>query len=255
VADDAAGNRDVLLVEDVGPVRVLLMNRPERLNALNTALTRALHDALNAAQAAAGVRAIVLAGQGRGFCSGADLTEFAELTPANRQLVSERSWLTSRTHMLLQEIRKPIVSAVQGAAAGGGAGLAIGCDMMVAASDLKLLYPELRHSIVPAIVMTGLQRQLGRKVAFEMFSLGTSLGADDARRLGLANRVVPPGEHLPAALEIAQAWSRSSPAAMAAAKSLFYRVADLPFDCAMEAGREVNEAMRAFPAAGAPERT
>jgi enoyl-CoA hydratase/carnithine racemase len=118
--------------------------------------------------------------------------------------------------------------------------------MMVVASDLKLVYPELRHSIVPAIVMAGLQRQLPRKVAFELFSLGKALGAEEACALGLANRVVPPGEHLEAALEIAQAWSRATPAAMAAAKSLFYRVADLPFDTAMEAGRQVNEAMRAF---------
>src|SRR5262245_52501823 len=115
------------------------MNRPARLNALNTALTRALHDALTAAGAAPGVRAIVLAGKGRAFCAGADLTEFADLNPANRERVTERSYLTSRTHMLLQEIEKPIVSAVQGAAAGGGAGLAIGCDMMVAATDLKLV--------------------------------------------------------------------------------------------------------------------
>jgi enoyl-CoA hydratase/carnithine racemase len=247
VPEDLAPGEDVLIVEDAGPVRVLFMNRPARLNALNTALTRALHDALSAARSAESVRAIVLAGKGRGFCSGADLTEFAELTPANRQLVSERSYLTSRTHMLLQEIEKPIVSAVQGAAAGGGAGLAIGCDMMVVASDLKLVYPELRHSIVPAIVMTGLQRQLGRKMAFELFSLGRALGAEEARALGLANRVVPVGEQLQAALEIAQGWSRAHPAAMAAAKSLFYRIADMPFDAAMEAGRQVNEVMRAFP--------
>jgi enoyl-CoA hydratase len=236
----------LLLVEDVGAVRVLTMNRPDKLNALNTALTTALHDALIAAQAADGVRAIVLAGKGRAFCAGADLAEFSELTPENRQLVIRRSHLTSRTHMLLQEIPKPIVSAVQGAAAGGGAGLAIGCDMMVVAGNLKLVYPELRHSIVPAVVMTSLQRQVSRKVAFEMLSLGKAVGADEAQALGLANRVTPAGEELNVALEIAQSWAAASPQAMAAAKRLFYRIADLPFDEAMEAGRQVNEAMRGF---------
>lgn len=236
----------VLLLEDRGPVRILIMNRPARLNALNTALTRALHDALVAAGQSNAVRAIVLAGKGRAFCAGADLNEFAELRPENGDAVTERSVLTSRTHMLLQEIDKPIVSAVQGAAAGGGAGLAIGCDMMVAASDLKLMYPELRHSIVPAIVMTGLQRQLGRKVAFEVFSLGKTLGADEALSLGIANRVVPPGDELEAACEIAQVWSKANPNAMAASKRLFYRVADLTYESAMEEGRKVNEAMRAF---------
>ena len=238
---------EVLLVEDAGAVRILFMNRPARLNALNSALTRALHDALLAAKEAQSVRAIVIAAKGRAFCAGADLTEFAELRPEHREAVTERSFLTSRTHMLLQEIEKPIVSAVQGAAAGGGAGLAIGCDMMVAASDLKLMYPELRHSIVPAIVMTSLQRQLGRKVAFEVFSLGKTLDATEALALGLANRVVAPGEQVRAACEIAEAWASANPAAMAAAKRLFYRVADLSFDAAMEEGRKVNEAMRAFP--------
>src|SRR5688500_2079104 len=115
---------ELLLLEDVGSVRILTMSWPDTLNALNTALTTALHDALMAAQAAQSVRAIVLAGKGRAFCAGADLAEFNELTPENRELVTRRSHLTSRTHMLLQEIPKPIVSAVQGAAAGGGAGLA-----------------------------------------------------------------------------------------------------------------------------------
>jgi enoyl-CoA hydratase len=246
MSESAARAEDVLIVEDTGSVRVLFMNRPGKLNALNTALTTALHDALLAADAEPDVRAIVLAGKGRAFCSGADLSEFDTLTPQNSAAVTQRSYLTSRTHMLLQEISKPIVSAVQGAAAGGGAGLAIGCDMMVAASDLKLVYPELRHSIVPAIVMTGLQRQVGRKLAFELVSLSRALGAEEARAVGLVNRVVAPGEELEAALQIAQAWSKSNPAAMAAAKKLFYRVADLPFDEAMQEGRQVNEAMRAF---------
>jgi enoyl-CoA hydratase/carnithine racemase len=237
---------NVLIVEDRDSVRVLFMNRPAKLNALNTALTTALHDALLAADAEPAVRAIVLAGKGRAFCAGADLSEFDELTPENRQRVSQRSALTSRTHMLLQQISKPIVSAVQGAAAGGGAGLAIGCDMMVAASDLKLVYPELRHSIVPAIVMTGLQRQAGRKLAFELFSLGRALTAEEAHAVGLANRLVAPGEELEAALQIATAWSKANASAMAASKKLFYQVADLPFDAAMEAGRQVNEAMRGF---------
>jgi enoyl-CoA hydratase/carnithine racemase len=146
----------------------------------------------------------------------------------------------------LQKITKPIVSAVRGVAMGGGAGLAIGCDMMVAGADLKFGYPELKHSIVPALVMTGLQRQLGRKVAFELISLGRLLGAEEAQSLGLANRVAAPESVLDTALEIARAWAEAHPMAMAAAKSLFYRVADLPYDAAMAAGRDVNALMRGF---------
>jgi enoyl-CoA hydratase/carnithine racemase len=172
----------VFTTEDRGAVRILWLDRPGKLNALDTALTRALHDALVAGDQDEGVRALVLAGRGRAFCAGADLSEFRDLTPRNQRLVLDRADLTTRTQMLLQRTRKPIVSAVQGAALGGGAGLAIGCDMMVAATDLKFGYPEMRHSIVPAIVMTGLQRQVGRKVAFELVSLGAAWALPRFRR-------------------------------------------------------------------------
>jgi enoyl-CoA hydratase/carnithine racemase len=189
---------------------------------------------------------VVLTGEGRGFCAGADLSEFKDLTPERQHLVLQRADLTCRTQSILQKMSKPIVSAVRGVAVGGGAGLAIGCDMMVAGADLKFGYPELKHSIVPALVMTGLQRQLGRKIAFELISLGRLLGAEEAKSLGLANRVIAPDQVVDAALEIAETWSQANPMAMAASKSLFYRVADLPYDAAMAAGRDVNAIMRGF---------
>jgi enoyl-CoA hydratase len=182
----------IFMSEDRGPVRILSLNRPDKLNALDTALTQALHDALLAADADDAVRAIVLTGRGRAFCAGADLAEFSTLTPANQDLVEKRADLTCRTQATMQRLSKPVVSAVRGAAVGGGAGLAIGCDMMVAGTDLKFGYPELKHSIVPALVMTGLQRSLGRKAAFEMVSLGRLIGAEEARALGLVNRIVAP---------------------------------------------------------------
>ncbi len=236
----------VLLSETQGAVRVLRLNRPDKLNALDTALTQALLDALEVADADEAVRAVVLTGEGRAFCAGADLAEFRDLTPEHGQRVARRADLTSRCQSAAQRMSKPVVAAVQGAAVGGGAGLAIGCDMAVAATDLKFGYPELRHSIVPALVMTGLVRQLGRKTAFELISLGRLLGAEEAVALGLFNRAVPPDEVEAAALEIAGRWAAANPQAMAAAKSLFYRVADLPFDAAMAAGRDVNALMRGF---------
>ncbi len=237
---------DVLLTRTESAIRILSMNRPDKLNALNTALTQALLDAFEAADRDPAVRAIVLAGEGRGFCAGADLAEFKDLTPDHQDRVLRRADLTCCSQSILQKLSKPVVSAVRGVAVGGGAGLAIGCDMMVAGTDLKFGYPELKHSIVPALVMTGMQRQLGRKIAFELISTGRLLGAEEARALGLANRVVAPEAVLDTALEIAAGWAASSPMAMAAAKGLFYRVADLPYDAAMAAGRDVNALMRGF---------
>lgn len=246
-----AATGPVLIAEDRGPVRILWLNRPDKLNALDTALTQALHDALVEADRSDDVRAIVLAGRGRAFCAGADLGEFSGLTPDRQDAVLRRADLTCRTQAMLQKLRKPVVSAVQGAAVGGGAGLAIGSDMMVAATDLRFGYPELKHSIVPALVMTGLQRSLGRKAAFELISLGRLIGAEECRALGLANRIAGPDQVLDVALEIAGAWAGAHPRAMAAAKELFYRVGDLPTDAAMAAGRDTNALMRGFRDKGA----
>ncbi|WP_020501635.1 enoyl-CoA hydratase/isomerase family protein [Sciscionella marina] len=237
---------EVLHTEDEDGVRVLRLNRPEKLNALNTELTRALHDALVEADRSDDVRAVVLAGAGRGFCAGADLSEFGQLTPENPAAVLERAELTSRTQSLLRELSTPVVSLVQGAAMGGGAGLAIGADMTVVAEDVKFGYPELRHSIVPAVVLTGLQRQLGPKLAFELISLGRVLNGAEMLEFGLANRVTEAEGLLTEGLAIARSWAQASPLAMATTKRLFHRVADLPYAEAMRAGQDVNVIMRGF---------
>lgn len=241
---------EVLLVEDrpvpAGAVRVLTLNRPAKLNALDTALTRALRDALDVADRDPDVRAVVLTGNGRGFCAGADLSEFSTLTPDNPQAVLDRAALTAQVQTQMQRLSVPVVSAVRGVAVGGGAGLAIGADMAVVGTDLKFGYPELRHSIVPALVMTGLVRQLGRKLAFELVSTGRLLTAAEALHHGLVNRVAEPDEVLDAAVEIAEGWAAVEPRAIGAAKDLFYRVADLPTDAAMRAGQDLNALMRGF---------
>lgn len=248
--DRPAPAAPVLTVDDHvvgdGVVRVLTLNRPEKRNALDTALTRALDDALVAADRSPVVRSVVLAGAGRGFCAGADLGEFAGLTPADPDAVLARAELTAGLQVRMQRMGVPVVAAVQGAAVGGGAGLAIGADMTVAGDDLRFGYPELRHSIVPALVMTGLVRHLGRKTAFEMVSTGRLLGAAEAHALGLVNRVVEPERVVEVALEIATGWAAVEPRALRAAKDLFYRVADLPTDAALRAGQDVNALMRGF---------
>jgi enoyl-CoA hydratase/carnithine racemase len=237
---------ELLLTEDRGAIRILRMNRPEKLNALNTPLTQALVDALEQADADPAIRALILCGAGRAFCAGADLAEFKDLTPAQGDLVLARADLTLKLQSLFPKLRKPIVAAVQGVAMGGGAGLALACDMVVAATDLRFGYPELKHSIVPALVMTGLQRHFGRKQAFEIISMGRILSAAELEQAGLANRVAAPGEIEAAAMAIAETWAQASPAAMAATKNLFYRVAELPIDAAMAVGRDVNALMRSF---------
>jgi len=233
-----------LIIEDQGAVRILRMNRPDKLNALNTSLTEGLCNALEAASVDEGVRAIVLTGVGRAFCAGADTGEFAQLQPGNAELVARRADLTCHLHDLLRAVPKPLISAVRGAAVGGGAGLAIGCDMMVAGEDIRFGYPELRHGLVPALVMTSLVRQIGRKLAFEMVSTGRMLDAAALRKYHLVNRIVPPAEVVDVAVALAETCAAFSGLSMQATKILFHQVAELPFAQAMLAGRDMNIKMR-----------
>jgi enoyl-CoA hydratase len=111
---------ELLLTEDRGPVRILTMNRPEKRNALNRALTQALLDGLRAADADDRIRSIVLTGAGPAFCAGADLAEFKDLTPDKAHLVAQRAELTMNLQGIISRLTKPVVTAVNGAAMGGG---------------------------------------------------------------------------------------------------------------------------------------
>ncbi len=238
---------EVLLTETRGAVRILTMNRPDKLNALNNELTAALLAALDAAAGDDGVRALVLTGAGRSFCAGADTSEFSTVVSAdNPESVLARANLTTRLQMALPKLPKPIVAAARGHALGGGAGLCLGCDLVVASPTLKLGYPETKHGIVAAIVMAGLVRQVGPKKAFEMVSLGQPLGADEALNLAMINRVVADDQLVDEAVAIAEKLAAVHPPAMRATKDLFYRVAELPYDQAMTAGRDLNVMMRSF---------
>jgi enoyl-CoA hydratase len=233
---------EVLLEEQKGAVRLLTMNRPEKRNALNRELAQALLDGLRKTDADESVGAIVLTGAGPAFCAGADLDEFKQTTdPAAGE---KRAELTMRLHLAFPKISKPIVTAINGSAMGGGAGLAIAGDLAVMAEGAKLGYPETRHGIVAAIVMANLVRQAGRKAAFELVSLGEPVDAARALQLGLVNHVVSQERLLEKAVQLAEKLAAVHRPAMAETKRLFHQVADLPFEAAIERGREANVRMR-----------
>jgi enoyl-CoA hydratase/carnithine racemase len=235
-----------LLTENRGGVRILTMNRPDKRNALNMALSEVLLEGLHAAEREDSVRSIVLTGAGPAFCAGADLSEFKDLRPDNAALVERRSALTMDLHRVFSQLSKPVVTAINGAAMGGGAGLALAGDIAVMSSTARLGYPEVKHGIVAAVVMANLVRNVGRKAAFELVATGEPVDATQALAFGLVNRVAAPDLLMEDALALAQKLAAVEPLAMAATKRLFYRVLDLPFDEALEAGRDVNKRMRAF---------
>lgn len=233
-----------LLIEDKGTVRVITLNRPEKRNALDTALTRDLLEALRRANDEESLHCVVLTGAGLGFCAGADLSEFKGLK--DPKAAEARAELTMQLHLAFSKMDTPVVTAINGAAMGGGAGLAIAGDMAVMAESAKIGYPETKHGIVAAIVMANLVRQVGHKAAFELVALGEPIGAARALELGMVNRVVPDAKLMDEALAIAQKLAAVSRPAMAHTKSLFHEVVDLPLAEALERGRDANKRMRAF---------
>lgn len=235
-----------LNVENQGAVRVLRLNRPEKHNALNTALTAGLLAALREADQDPAVRSIVLTGNGKSFCAGADTTEFSALTPEHPEAVLARASLTTDLHLVFSRMSKPVIAAVHGNALGGGAGLALACDMVVMAEDTRFGYPELRHGIVAAVVMANLVRQLGRKQAFELVAMAEPIDGHRAVALGLANRAVPAADVMPQALAFAERLAGWEAAAMGLTKRAFHRCADLGLEDALGVGRDANVIMRGF---------
>jgi len=233
-----------LLVENRGAVRILTLNRPEKRNALNTELTRALLEAVRAADTDESVGCVVLTGAGPGFCAGADLGEFKGLK--DPQAAEARAELTMQLHLSFSKISKPVVTAINGAAMGGGAGLAIAGDLALMAEDAKLGYPETKHGIVAAIVLGNLVRQVGRKAAFELVSLGEPIDAHRALALGMVNRICSLEKLLEEAVALAQRLAAVARPAMAETKRLFHEVADLSLAEALEKGRDTNRRMRGF---------
>ena len=175
----------VLLVEDVGPIRRLTLNRPEKLNALDSALVGALSDALVQAATDAGVRVIVIAGAGRSFCAGYDLSEESGSESA-------LEGLTKSLDRLLEifDHPRPIIAQVHGHCLAGGCDLMMMCDLAVASDDAVFGQPEIRFgSTVVAQLMPWL---IGARRAKELIMTGhDKLEAIEAHRIGLVNRVVP----------------------------------------------------------------
>jgi len=231
-------------VETKGAVRILTLNRPDKRNALDSELSRMLLEALRTADDDEAIRCVVLTGAGQAFCAGADLTEFKDLK--DPKAAATRAELTMQLHLIFSKMVTPVVTAINGPAMGGGAGLAIAGDLALMADGAKIGYPEAKHGIVAAIVMANLVRQVGRKAAFELVALAEPIDARRALALGMVNRVVASRDLLDETMKIADPLAAVSRAAMAQTKRLFHEVADLPLEAGLERGRDANKKMRGF---------
>jgi enoyl-CoA hydratase/carnithine racemase len=219
-----------------GRVATITLDRPDKRNALSTAMVDALHAALDAAADADGVGAIVLEGAGPGFCAGADLGEFKDVPGDSGALAQRR---TERTAALLEAIatmRTPVVAAVHGPTVGAGASLALACDVVVMAESARFAYPEARHGMVGALVMTSLVGHAGLKASFEALAFGDPIDAREALRLRMVNRVVADADLTAEARTFARRLADLDAKVLGAMKVLLRDAAGRPFLDALRHG-------------------
>jgi enoyl-CoA hydratase/carnithine racemase len=209
---------ELVLLETRDAAAILTLNRPEKLNALNYALVDRLKERLDAIERDSDIRAVILTGAGdRAFSAGADIAEFSETLregpdAAVRAFVRRGQSMTAR----IESFSKPVIVAVNGIAFGGGCEITEAAHLAVASEKASFAKPEINIGIPPTFGGTQrLPRLAGRKRALELLLTGDPFSPQRAYELGLVNRVVPPDDLLPSALEMAGRILRHSPLAAA----------------------------------------
>jgi enoyl-CoA hydratase len=198
-------------------IATITLDRPEKLNAINTAMRRGLAAAVAQVRQDSGVRAVVVTGAGtRAFCVGADVTEFAGRTPMEQRAIDLAA---PRIFEELEALDRPVICAINGLALGGGCELALACDVRVACETAVIGLVEVHHGIIPGGGGTQrLPRLVGLGRALRMVLTGDPVTAAEALAAGLVDDVVPLERVVPAAQELAARMARHSPMALAAAK-------------------------------------
>ena len=233
-----------LIVNDSGTVRTLTLNRPEKRNALNAELVAELKSALRDADANDGLRAIVIRGAGKDFCSGADLESLRKISESSYEENLEDARSLAELFALIRRVKVPVIAAVHGRALAGGCGLATACDLVIATSSARFGYPEVKIGFVPAIVMAFLRRNVSEKRAFEIATQGVEFSSAEAERLGLVNHVVSDDSFEEVIAHYAALYEEVSRSAVAMSKKLLYETDSMSFDEAMEAGSKANAEAR-----------
>lgn len=231
---------EILFEEHGGGVGVITFNRPDKRNAFNTHMRRGLYDLLrdNRLQS---LTAVVLKANGPSFCAGADLKE--GLSATDKQQTSAGSDLM----LQFRRTRPIVIGAVQGGALGLGCGIAMACDIVIAADDATFGYPEVPHGRVAAITMVGLQSIVPARVALELLVTGRQVPASEALALRMINEVTSRGNLDARAMELARKVATYSPLALQATKRFFYESSEMPFSVATRAAERVIEAVKMAP--------
>ena len=219
-------------VQHNGPVSIITMNRPDKLNALNAEVLEQLGRVLDEVDARDELRCAVITGAGKAFVAGADIAGMKDFDPDSATAFALKG---QAVFARIEALRCPVVAAVNGFALGGGCELALACDFIIASAKAKFGQPEVKLGVIPGFGGTQrLARRVGIGHARELCYTGRMIRADEALAIGLVNRVVAPEELLPQCEQLAQEIATAGPLAVAAAKRVILEGEELLL-------REANE--------------
>ena len=225
-----SGFTTLLYIKD-GPVAHISLNRPQALNAYNIQMRDDFSEALGAVQEDPGVRSLLISGQGRAFCAGADLTEFG--TAPSQAIARQVRWERDVWGQLLG-LSKPVVAAMHGYCIGSGVEIALLCDLRIAAEETIFALPEVQLGMIPAAGGTQtLPRSVGRSQALDILLTGRRLDAREALSLRFLTRVVPQDNLIDEGWKLARQLAELKGEFAASAKDCVRRGADLPLSQAL----------------------
>jgi enoyl-CoA hydratase/carnithine racemase len=226
-----------LIYEVKDAIATLTLNRPERLNALGGTLRDDLYDAVLRASGDTDVRVIVVTGAGKGFCAGGDVKAMNEVKEgrAERPLIDKVAPPRDRVLLAMRDAPQPVIAAVNGAAAGAGMNLALGCDIRLASTTAKFTQAFVKRGLHPDWGGTYfLPRLVGMAKACELIFTGDIIDAQEALRLGVVSAVYPPEALMPAAYALARKIADGPPIAIRLAKRALYHSQDVDLRAALE---------------------
>jgi methylglutaconyl-CoA hydratase len=224
-------------------IATITLNRPDKRNAISYELIDDLLAALDEV-AESSAQVLILTGAGKAFCSGMDLENLKALVGRSPEQNVKDSEIMARLFRSLYDFPRPTIAAVNGAAVAGGCGLATLCDFTLAVPEAKFGYTEVRIGFVPAIVSTFLLRQVGEKHARDLLLTGRIIGAEDARRIGLINEIVPAESLIERARELGSQLMENSPASLVCTKRLLSENARAELDAQIRSAVRENAAIR-----------
>ncbi len=232
---------DILLSETRGHLRILTINRPDRMNSLSPEMSAALVEAFVEAGSDPDIRCIILTAVGeRAFCAGADLKARAEADAAGKPFQPLLSRVERYLYEVVYETVKPVIAALNGPAVAGGCELALACDIRIAAEHCQMGLPEAKRGKGAHFANVILPRLVPSGIAFEMLYLGEYIDMPTAKHWGLVNRVVPRGEALAEAIRMGEAICENAPVTIRRMKETALRANGLPMPVALRLNEGVS---------------